>query len=256
MWQEDRHQRIRALLIALHRVSTERIMAELGVSRETVRRDLLDLETLGELVRVRGGAIRPDAPAAAIERAPARERVERAIAKAAAAQVGAGQTLFLDADSRSQALADELVALEGLTILTNSLDVVARLRAPLTQAANANQVIMLGGAVPARTLATASAETVREIQRHRADLALLAPDGLDARHGASHVDRAQAEVARAMCEAADRVVMLADAARLGLRSRVSYCAADAIDLLVTERGAAGADAFAALERRLPKVLLA
>ncbi|NIE84924.1 alkaline phosphatase, partial [Burkholderia sp. Tr-860] len=42
----------------------------------------------------------------------------------------------------------------------------------------------------------------------------------------------------------------------GLRSRVSYCAADAIDLLVTERGAAGADAFAALERRLPKVLLA
>ncbi|WP_186214288.1 DeoR/GlpR family DNA-binding transcription regulator [Burkholderia gladioli] len=255
MWQEDRHQRIRALLTALHRVSTERIMAELGVSRETVRRDLLDLETLGDLVRVRGGAIRPDAPAAAIERAPARERVERAIAKAAA-QVGAGQTLFLDADSRSLALADELVALEGLTILTNSLDVVARLRAPLTQAANANQVIMLGGAVAAQTLATASAETVREIQRHRADLALLAPDGLDARHGASHVDRAQAEVARAMCEAADRVVMLADAARLGLRSRVSYCATDAIDLLVTERGAAGADALAALERRLPKVLLA
>ena len=53
MWQEDRHQRIRALLATLERVSTERIMAELGVSRETVRRDLVDLEALGELRRVR-----------------------------------------------------------------------------------------------------------------------------------------------------------------------------------------------------------
>ncbi|MFP3757847.1 DeoR family transcriptional regulator, partial [Cupriavidus sp. SIMBA_020] len=52
MWQEDRHQRIRALLSTLQRVSTERIMADLGVSRETVRRDLLDLEALGELRRL------------------------------------------------------------------------------------------------------------------------------------------------------------------------------------------------------------
>ena len=59
MWQEDRHQRIRALLSTLQRVSTERIMADLGVSRETVRRDLLDLEALGELRRVHGGAIKP-----------------------------------------------------------------------------------------------------------------------------------------------------------------------------------------------------
>lgn len=60
MWQEDRYNRIRALLSTLQRVSTERIMAELNVSRETVRRDLLDLEAMGELKRVHGGVIRVD----------------------------------------------------------------------------------------------------------------------------------------------------------------------------------------------------
>ncbi|HXH04756.1 MAG TPA: DeoR family transcriptional regulator, partial [Candidatus Competibacteraceae bacterium] len=44
MWQEERYQRIRALLATLQRVSTERIVAELGVSRETVRRDLMTME--------------------------------------------------------------------------------------------------------------------------------------------------------------------------------------------------------------------
>ncbi|AJK45713.1 DeoR/GlpR transcriptional regulator [Burkholderia plantarii] len=255
MWQEDRHQRIRALLAALRRASTERIMAELGVSRETVRRDLLDLEAAGELIRVRGGAMHPDAAVPA-ERAPARERIERAIAKAAAGQIGSGQTLFIDADPINNALADELAKFTGLTIVTNSLEVVARLRAPGACASPANEVVVLGGTLAARTLATADAETVREVRRHHADLALLAPGGLDARHGASHADRAEAEVARAMCEAAERVVMLADADRLGRHSRLAYCAPEAVDLLVTHRGATDADGFAALAGRLPKIVLA
>ena len=57
MWQEERYQRIRALLSSLQQVSTDRIVGELGVSRETVRRDLLELEAMGELRRVHGGAV-------------------------------------------------------------------------------------------------------------------------------------------------------------------------------------------------------
>ncbi len=272
MWQEDRHQRIRALLGTLQRVSMERIMAELGVSRETVRRDLLDLETLGVLVRVRGGAVRPD-PAdgsgtggngsTGAHPGTARERVaraERAIARAAAAQVCSGQTLFLHAGAGTivTTLADLLAAQADLTILTNSLEVAARLR-PTVGGKAANEVVVLGGTLGTTGAGpmTAGADTVREIRRHRVDLALLAPSGLDARHGASLDDRAQAEVARAMCEAADRVAMLADASRLGVRSRVSCCPIDAIDLLVTPRGAQGKAterAFVALKQRVKTIV--
>ena len=66
MLQEERYARIRSLLDTFLRVSTERVARDLQVSRETVRRDLLSLETLGALRRVHGGAValaaEPEAP--------------------------------------------------------------------------------------------------------------------------------------------------------------------------------------------------
>ncbi len=259
MWQEDRHQRIRTLLGTLHRVSTERIMADLGVSRETVRRDLLDLEAAGELKRVHGGAIKPGTEAPIEERAQTRVRAKSAIARASAGLLAAGQTLFLDAGTTTAALAEELAKLENLTIVTNSLDVVIRLRVPDAQARRANEVILLGGPIGERALATCGAETVREIQRYRADFAMLSPVGLDARHGASNFDRGEAEIARAMCECADRVVILADYSKIGQCSRVTYCPTDTIDTLVTNRKAGDATLaaeLAALKKRGPRVVLA
>src|ERR1700744_4608296 len=105
MWQEDRHQRIRALLSTLQRVSTERIMADLGGSRETVRRDLLDLEALGELRRFHGGAISPAEEAPIAERVHMRVKSKTAIAKAATNLIASGQTLFIDAGTTPAALA-------------------------------------------------------------------------------------------------------------------------------------------------------
>ena len=72
-------------------------MADLGVSRETVRRDLLDLEALGELRRVHGGAIKPADEAPIAERVHMRVKSKTAIAKAATRLIASGQTLFIDA---------------------------------------------------------------------------------------------------------------------------------------------------------------
>ena len=56
MLQEERFLRIRSLLATFSRVSVDRIVQDLEVSRETVRRDLLEREGSGELRRVQGGA--------------------------------------------------------------------------------------------------------------------------------------------------------------------------------------------------------
>ena len=57
MWSEARHQKIPMLLQRHERITTEDAIRELGVSRETVRRDFLELEALGLLQRVHGGAV-------------------------------------------------------------------------------------------------------------------------------------------------------------------------------------------------------
>jgi DeoR/GlpR family transcriptional regulator of sugar metabolism len=162
MWQEDRHQRIRALLSTLKRVSTERIMADLGVSRETVRRDLLDLEALGELRRVHGGAIKPADEAPISERAQTHVKSKKAIAKAATGVVASGQTLFIDAGTTTAALADELAKLANLTIITNSIDVAMKMRGAPDKRddSTANEVILLGGSISDRALSTTGETTI------------------------------------------------------------------------------------------------
>jgi DeoR/GlpR family transcriptional regulator of sugar metabolism len=97
---------------------------------------------------------------------------------------------------------------------------------------------------------------VLDVQRYRADLALLSPVGIDHRHGATNYDHAETEVARAMVANADRVAILADYSKIGQRSRISYCSVEKIDVLVTNRKAADVAGFAALKRKLPKVVLA
>lgn len=256
MWQEDRHQRIRALLSTLNRVSTERIMADLGVSRETVRRDLLDLEALGALRRVHGGAIKPDDEAPIAERAQTRVKAKQAIAKAATGIIASGQTLFIDAGTTTAALAEELAKLANLTVVTNSIDVALKMRGTERPADTANEVILLGGSISDRAMATAGGATVLEIQRYHADVALLSPVGVDHRHGATNFDRDETDVARAMVENASRVVILADHSKLGQRSRMSYCPPERIDVLITNRKATESAEFASLKKKLPKIILA
>lgn len=57
MWVAERHQRILDLLQARQRLTTEHFAEALGVSRETIRRDLIELERSGQLARVHGGAV-------------------------------------------------------------------------------------------------------------------------------------------------------------------------------------------------------
>lgn len=251
MWQEERYQRIRALLSSLQQVSTDRIVGELGVSRETVRRDLLELEAMGELRRVHGGAVPVHSEPPIAERVHTRVKYKRAIARAAAGLVSSGQTLFLDAGSTTSVLADELAKLSGLTVITNSFDVALKVGA----AGNgANQLIMLGGSVGGPVCATAGDITIAEIHRYRADLALLSPVGVDAEFGATNYDLREAEVARAMAASAKRLVLLADFSKIGLCSRVSYCSADRIDHLVTNSSAQKSPAYAALKSAVGKIV--
>ena len=253
MWQEERYQRIRALLSSLQQVSTDRIVGELGVSRETVRRDLLELEAMGELRRVHGGAVPVHSEPPITERVRTRVKYKRAIARAAAGLVTSGQTLFLDAGSTTSMLADELAKLSGLTLITNSFDVALKVGA----AGNgANDLIMLGGSVGGPVCATAGDITIAEIHRYRADVALLSPVGVDAECGATSYDLREAEVARAMAANAKQRILLADFSKIGLCSRVSYCEVNRIDHLVTNVNAEKMPAFAPLKTAVGAVTTA
>ena len=60
MWKEERFQKIRTLLQTYGRVTIKRAAEDLDASRETIRRDFSEMEQLGELKKIRGGAIALD----------------------------------------------------------------------------------------------------------------------------------------------------------------------------------------------------
>ncbi|MBI3899409.1 MAG: DeoR/GlpR transcriptional regulator [Gammaproteobacteria bacterium] len=256
MWQEQRYRCIRSLLATYQQVSTDQIVTELGVSRETVRRDLLELEALGELKRVHGGAIKVEDEPPIEERVHTRVKFKRAIARLTASMVSSGQTLFIDAGSTTVILAEELAKLSGLTIITNSFDVAISMRNGREQRDKANELIVLGGVLDDRAPATVGSLTVAEIYRYRADIALLSPVGVDLEHGATNFDHQEADVARAMVAGAERVFILADYSKIGLASRVAYCPVKRIDLLITNSKAAEEGGFADLQSALSRVALA
>jgi len=231
MWAHERHSRIVALLNERQRLTTEAIAAELSVSKETIRRDLIELELSGKLSRVHGGAIPQNVAVepSYVEREELHRPEKRAIARAAATLIQPGMSCFIDAGSTTQALAQALQGRSDIQIITNSVGIASDL------ASNSGlDVVLLGGRVAQEMPATYGDQTVAEIGRYHLDLAIVSPVGIDARAGAMDYLWHEAAVARAMLEHARERILLADRSKLGQTSRMQVCAASAVDVLVTD----------------------
>ncbi|UXH79002.1 DeoR/GlpR family DNA-binding transcription regulator [Roseateles amylovorans] len=231
MWSQERHDRILLLLKERRRLTTEMAARELGVSRETVRRDLIELAQTGKLSRVHGGAVPahvPEEPSYA-ERTQSRLRQKQAIARLAATLLRPGMSCFIDAGSTTHALAQVLAQAGGLKVITNSVGVAQALASR-----RAHELVLLGGEYASDVSATFGEFTVAEIARHRVDVALLSPTAIDAAHGATSYVSAEVAVAQAMLARARQRVLLADASKLGQCSRMQVCLCVDIDVLVTD----------------------
>ena len=201
----------------------------MGVSRETVRRDLLDLEEIGKVARVHGGAVLPQARTEDPfrERLTTQNRAKSEIAKKAVELIQPGQTLMVDAGSTTAIFAKELAKVPGISVITNSLDIAITL-----QAADID-ILLLGGRIPA----SVGELTLSEIRRFQVDLCFSAPVALHPKKGAFFYDLQEAEISIAMGAQAQRSIILADHTKLGATSRVQSWDVDAIDTLVTSKTA-------------------
>lgn len=237
MLQQERLHRIQALLTQFQRLSTERIMTELNISRETARRDMIELDALGVAQRVHGGIvlhqqIPSEAPLNVRYHQYSKEK--RAIARAAVRQLTSGQTLFIDAGSTTSILAEELRSLSGLTIITNSLQVALNLSSVSETDSAQHEIILLGGRIQQRPQ-TQGDYVISEIQRYQADIALLSAVGVAADHGASSFYSEEACIAAAMVKHSQRLILMADHSKLDVISRVRYAEQHEISMLITDK---------------------
>lgn len=199
-------------------VRVAELAAEFGVSGVTIRTDLSVLERQGSILRVFGGAVVRDPSPAATDRFQDRlrrnARIKRWIARRAAALVEDGDAVYLDAGTTAFGMIQELGSRSGLVVLTNGLE-VAR-----TAAENGRtQAILLGGAVRAGRHSLTGSLALRALSEIRIRKAFVSCSALSFESGLMEDDLEEAELKRAVVQAADEVVALVDStkfARVGL----------------------------------------
>ncbi|NRB19134.1 MAG: DeoR/GlpR transcriptional regulator [Rhodobacteraceae bacterium] len=236
MWKNQRHQRIFRLLEELQSVTTDDLVDDLSVSRETVRRDLLDMEALGLLRRVHGGAVSAEAhsePPLDV-RSKLNVKEKKAIARAACNLITDHKVIFFDTGSTTISLAKQLGSIHGLHVISNSLKAASRLQREYDANRISSRVTLLGGSLAAFDFATSGPQTLREISRIQADICFVSPTAIDHQYGALNAAEEERDVALAMLENSRENVVLADAAKFSANGNYRYCRFEQMDTLVTD----------------------
>ncbi|MBO0653767.1 DeoR/GlpR transcriptional regulator [Streptomyces triculaminicus] len=245
-------------------VRVNELTRRLNVSDMTVRRDLDALARQGVVEKVHGGAV-PVAEATTHEPGfEAKSALELSakedIARAAAEMAVRGSAIALAGGTTAYALAQRLVDVPDLTIVTNSVRVAevfhtAQRAAPGTPARPGAATVVLTGGVrtPSDTLVGPVADAA--IRSLRFDVLFIGVHGISAEAGLSTPNLAEAETNRHFVRSARRVVALADHTKWGTVGLSSFATLDEVDALVTDAGLP-ATARAEIAERLPELVVA
>lgn len=186
---------------------------ELGISEDTVRRDLRELAAEGQLQRVHGGALPASAAIGDMQVRAALADEKRALGRAGAALVQPGQVVILDGGTTSLQVVQHLPLTLRATVVTHSPTIAVAL------AGHAQiEVLVLGGRLFRHSMVNVGASVVEAAARLRADLYLMGVTGVHAQAGLTTGDFEEAAVKRALHERAAETVVLASADKLGAAS--------------------------------------
>lgn len=228
---EERQRHIVRAARATGSVDVTTLAADLGVAKETVRRDLRALEDHGLVRRTHGGAYPVES--AGFEttlafRATSHVPEKRRIATAAAELLGDAETVFVDEGFTPQLIAEALPRDRPLTVVTASLPVAGA----LAETENTS-VLLLGGRVRPGTLATVDHWTTKMLAGFVIDLAFIGANGISREHGLTTPDPAVSEVKAQAIRASRRTVFAGVHTKFGAVSFCRFAGIGDLDTVVT-----------------------
>ncbi|MGW2562292.1 DeoR/GlpR family DNA-binding transcription regulator [Streptomyces sp. NPDC001514] len=240
MRSQERQQRILALLRRAGQAEVSALASDFQVAPETIRRDLSELERRGLVRRTHGGACPVES--AGYETDLARRethRVEskRRIAAAAVQLVDTAETIFIDEGYTQQILAAMLPTNRPLTVVTASMPTAAAVvSSPETT------VLLLGGRVRGRTLATVGSWATRMLSSLVIDLAFMGANGIARDCGLTTPDSVVADVKAQAIRSSRRRVFLGIHTKFGVSSFCRFADVGDFEAIITDTSLPAAEA--------------
>ncbi len=216
------------------KASVEELVAALGVSAATVRRDLARLEREGRVIRSHGGAVLVER---GFEipigyRALSQATEKRRIAKRAASFVHDGAAVGITGGTTTMEVARAIANTDNLTVVTNALDIGAEM------AARRNvRLVLTGGTARTASFELSGPIAERTIHDYNLDLVFVGVDGVDALAGLTTHNDLEARTNAALVQRASTVVVVADSTKLGQVKFARICDLQDADLLVSDDAA-------------------
>lgn len=232
----ERRQFILDRLRQERKVYVSRLSDDLGVTQETIRRDLEKLEMGGHLQRSHGGAVLvtpSNEDISIINRATANFSLKQAIALKAAGLVNDGASLMVDSSTTVLALFSLLSGNKDLTVITNSIKLLNDF------AGKGMEFISTGGNFRAHSLCLVGGQAMRTIRNYHVDLAIFSCKGLDRGQGITESNEPEAEIKYVMSRQAGGRVLLADHTKFDRAFFARTLDFADVDYVVTDREPSG-----------------
>ena len=251
----SRRQRIVSLLREQGSVQIPSLAEMFNVSTQTLRKDLNFLDSKGICTRSPGGAIlnrgaaTPREDAIDVKRTLFADEKVR-IGQAAAALIGAGESVLLDSGTTTLQVARHMNPDDAPVVVTNDVGIMNEL------VAHENvQLVFLGGTLRRKSLSFYGTQTEQALQDLHVDKLFLAADGFDIEKGITTHFEPEALLNRKMCEVAREIIVVSDSSKFGRICLHKILEPQRISKFITDAGIP-AEARVALARMGVEVIIA
>ncbi len=232
MSQTFRHPEILEIARREGKVTVEGLAAHFGVTLQTIRRDLTDLAEAGRLERVHGGAVLPSGTTniGYEERRSLNLASKQAIARACAAHIPDGISLFLNIGTSTEAVAQELLHHENLLVVTNNMNV-----ANILVANPSCEILVTGGQLrraDGGLIGNLAAETIRQF---KFDLAVIGCSALDRDGDLLDFDIQEVTVSQTILRQSRKTFLVADHTKFARTAPARIASLSDVDVFFTDR---------------------
>ena len=235
MLQEERYQKIQTILTESGSLSIKKIQDLFGISTATARRDIIELEQRGLVLRTHGGIShkkkRSDRDIPPLDIRKAHCAIEKeAIARKAASMIEPSDVMILDGGTTTLHLAKCLPRIP-ISIITNSSIHAQTIFEH--QEGNPNiEVVLTGGIFFGSWSLTYGPTALACLSEYHANWLFLSGQGIN-ENGLFNPNSLVVEGEKAMVKNADKIVVLADHSKIGAKSMSRVCSLEDIDYLIT-----------------------
>ncbi len=229
MLTRERQSLLRDILARDGRIVAATVAQDLGLSEDTIRRDLRAMAARGVLLRVHGGALPlspTDLPVDA--RMSLRTDEKHALARAAAPLFRPGQVVFIDGGTTHLALVAAIPPDWTGTIVTHSPAIAAA-----CEGLHSATVELLGGRLYRRSLVALGTATATAMATIHVDIAFVGVQGLHETAGFTTSDAEEARFKSLAAARAAEVAVLVTADKIGAASHYRVGPPDLAQIVVT-----------------------